>query len=65
MQLQRERSDPWGGFRQANEVQEDKVQPCPQAAKRQSLGTALHELSCSASELSRDGYRAIVLDVLA
>lgn len=46
-------------------MQEDKVQLSPQAAKQQTLGTALCEFSCAVSELSWDAHHAVVLDLLA
>lgn len=50
---------------QATAVQQKTVQCGPQAVKRHILGTALHELSCTASDLSCDSYSAVLLDVLA
>lgn len=47
MHLQSGHCDPCGDSRQANEVQEDKEQLHPQAARRQGLGTALQEFSCA------------------
>lgn len=47
MHLQSEHHDLCGGSRQANEVQEDKEQLCPQAARRQGMGTALQDSSCA------------------
>lgn len=45
-------------------MQQDKEQLCPQAARRQGLGTALQESSCAAPALSWGSYPAMVLDVL-